>query len=112
MGVPAPEPGLRHTPLPGVGEQGGVPNPAALGDGHSSDRSVRVAHWSASIVNKTRGRGPRQVSTGSVSPWLVSPDFSSTRTDARFSGSAVAHIEALCSTEKPKSSKSRVASVA
>ena len=42
----------------------------------------------------------------------VRPDFSSTGTDARFSGSAVAHIVALRSVEKQKSSKRRVASVA
>lgn len=50
---------------------------------------------SASIVNRMRGRTPRQVCTSSVGPRLVSPAFSNTRMEARFSGSAVAHILAL-----------------
>ncbi len=70
------------------------------------------SHYWASIVNRTRGRTLRHVSNGSVRPRLARPDFSSTRRDGTFSGSAVAHIMARCNAEKAKSSKSRVASVA
>src|SRR5579863_3049629 len=94
--------------LPVSGIQPDSQEPASDGPDGQED----VFHCSASIVNRTRGRRPLHVSTGSVSPRLVRPDFSRTRMEARFSGSAVAHIVALCSIEKPKSSRIWVASVA